>query len=305
MRAVTELTVLTWNIFHGRDAPPDDNLFTWRSRLLRVTEDNGTYIQVNRPLREEYASLIAGAPWEVCLLQEAPPSWTRRLAERAGADGCRALTSRNQLGLLSGALARLNPDLVGSLEGGSNVTLARPPWRLVSGSCRSLLLNPLRERGVNERRRMSFARLQLDGQAVEVCVANLHASTGPQEQIERELRRAARTAAEWAGPAPLVLGGDFNVRPRRASELFDELAGDVGLVAPTGPDAIDHLLVRGLDVVAAPAAWPDEKRELEITRNAGKRRLRLSDHPPVEARFRIRRQGQSTHVRGAITTGDG
>jgi endonuclease/exonuclease/phosphatase family metal-dependent hydrolase len=163
----------------------------------------------------------------------------------------------------------------------------------------------LRERGLDERRRMSFVRMRLDGQKAEVCVANLHASTGPQEQTERELRRAARAAVEWAGPAPLVLGGDFNLRPGPSPELFDELARDLGLVAPTAPDAIDHLLVRGLDVVAAPAAWPDERREPEISWKAGKRRLRLSDHAPVEARFRIRGEGQSTRERGAITTDDG
>ncbi len=302
---MTEFTVLTWNIFHGRDAPPDRDLFTWRSRLLRVTEANGKHVQVNRSLLDEYTSLIARARWEVCLLQETPPSWTRRLADRAAADRCSALTSRNQLGILRGALARLNPDLVGSLEGGSNLTLVRPPWRLVSNSCRSLLLNPLRERGLDERRRMSFVRMRLDSQKAEVCVANLHASTGPPEQTERELRRAARAAVEWAGPAALVLGGDFNLRPGQPSGLYDELARDLGLVAPTAPEAIDHLLVRGLDVVAAPAAWPDERRELEITWKAGKRRLRLSDHAPVEARFRVRGESQSTRERGAITTSDG
>jgi endonuclease/exonuclease/phosphatase family metal-dependent hydrolase len=284
---VTEFTVLTWNIFHGRDAPPVPALFTRRSRLLRTTEDDGTYVQVNRVLQDEYVSLIAKAQWSVCLLQETPPSWARPLAAGSAAQACRVLTSRNLLGAVRAALARLNPDLVGSNEGGSNLTLVRPPWRLVRGSCRSLVLNPLRERRLDERRRMGFLRMRLEEQDGDVCVANLHASTGPPEQTETELRRAARTAVEWAGEAPLVLGGDFNLRPHNHAELFDELAREYGLIGATAPDAIDHLLVRRLGVVEAPAAWPAGQRELEVEVPAGRRRLRLSDHAPVEARFRL------------------
>ena len=35
-----ELRALTWNIFHGRDFPPDPSLLTLRSRLLRCSERN-------------------------------------------------------------------------------------------------------------------------------------------------------------------------------------------------------------------------------------------------------------------------
>jgi hypothetical protein len=51
-RRLDELAVLSWNIHHGRDAPPDPELHTLRSRLLRTTEQNGSHIQVNRSLRE-------------------------------------------------------------------------------------------------------------------------------------------------------------------------------------------------------------------------------------------------------------
>jgi hypothetical protein len=191
------------------------------------------------------------------------------------------------------------------MECGSNLTLVHPPWRLVAGSCRSLLLNPLPERGLKERRRMSFARMRLDGHDVEVCIANLHASTGPREQTELELLRAASTAVAWAGATPLVLGGDFNLRPCLSPGLFDELAQDFRLAPPTGPDALDHLLARGLEVLTPPAAWPAERRELEVGWRSGKRRLRLSDHAPVEARFRVPGQVRSGRGRGAITTVDG
>jgi len=280
------LTVLSWNLFHGRDAPPDPHLFTRRSRWLRSTEENGAHIQVNRRLLDEFASLIAAAQWTVCLLQEVPPTWMGPLAARTEAEPCRVLTSRNQLWPLTGMLARLNPDLVGSDEGGSNLTLVRAPWRIVEGSCRSLLLNPFPERGLRERRRMSFARVEEGG--AQICVANLHASTGPPAQTERELRRAARTAAAWAGGAPLVLGGDFNLRPRSSPRLFEELEQELALAPPTAPDAIDHVLVRALEIVSAPEGWPAARREREIAWRGGKRRLRLSDHAPVEATFRAR-----------------
>ncbi len=42
-----------------------------------------------------------------------------------GAEGHRVLTSRNSLGALRAIAARLNPDLIASGEGGSNLTLVR------------------------------------------------------------------------------------------------------------------------------------------------------------------------------------
>ena len=48
---------LTWNVFHGRDHPPDRGSITWRSRLLKVTERNATHVQVNRPLLREFADV--------------------------------------------------------------------------------------------------------------------------------------------------------------------------------------------------------------------------------------------------------
>src|SRR5215212_3786382 len=69
------MRVLSWNLYHGRDFPPDEALFTLRSRLLRATERNATHAQVNRPLRDEFAGWIAEHGWDVALLQEAPPLW--------------------------------------------------------------------------------------------------------------------------------------------------------------------------------------------------------------------------------------
>jgi endonuclease/exonuclease/phosphatase family metal-dependent hydrolase len=238
--------------------------------------------------------VISSAEWEVCLLQEVPPAWGASLAEESRASPFRVLTSRNELGLLTRLIGKWNPDLIASWEGGSTLTLVRPPWRIVPESKRSLLLNPFPERGLHERRRMSFARLERRGEglaAAEVCVANLHAS-GNRRRAEREVRRAAAAATAWASGLPLVLGGDFNLRPR-SSSTFDELALQSGLRPPTAPDAIDHLLARGLELIEPPTPWPVEQREVEVQWDNGKRRIRLSDHDPAQATFGVAARGDS------------
>jgi endonuclease/exonuclease/phosphatase family metal-dependent hydrolase len=166
-------------------------------------------------------------------------------------------------------LARWNPDLLGSWEGGSNLTLFRGLGADGLLDRRELVL-----RRLPERRTMAFARLDSG-----LCVANLHASKSPR-LAAAEVRRAAEAAVSWAGESPLILGGDFNLRPGQ-TPLFEELATRLGLGAPTGPDSIDHILVRGLEIVDRPTAWPPEARELP----SEGLRLRLSDHSPVEARL--------------------
>jgi endonuclease/exonuclease/phosphatase family metal-dependent hydrolase len=112
-------------------------------------------------------------------------------------------------------------------------------------------------------------------------VTSLHASTSV-PLAEEELPLAAEQAVEWAGDRPLVLGGDFNVRPYQ-SEVFEELEERHGLTGITAPDSIDHLLVRGAEVSSPPRAWPPEARELDEDGLA----LRLSDHAPVEVTIRL------------------
>lgn len=267
------MRLLSWNLFHGRDHPPDPALFTRRSRWLRVTERNATHVQVNRSLRAEFARRLASERWDVALLQEAPPRWHRPLVEATGAaGGAIALTSRNALGALRGRLADWNPDLIGSDEGGSNQLLVRPPWRVVEVRRLTLAWRP-------ERRRLLWARLAGEGGRT-VCVANLHLSTRPPEKVAREALAAARAAVAWSGGDPLVLGGDFNLRPRRTPEAFERLREEYGLAPPTGPGHIDHLLVRGAALADGPRALPDTWQELPA---GDGRLLRLSDHPAVVA----------------------
>jgi endonuclease/exonuclease/phosphatase family metal-dependent hydrolase len=269
-----QLTAIAWNLFHGRDFPPDPELFTWRSRLLRVSERNGTHVQVNRELLDEFAAVLAGAEWDVALLQETPPRFAARLAEACGAEAHRVLTSRNGLGALRAAAARLNPDLIASGEGGSNLTLVRRGGALGGiVERRGIAIHE----GRPERRAMALTRT-----ASGVCVANLHATNDLPALAVADVLLAARAAVEFAGEAPLLFGGDLNLRPRQNPELFAELAERHGLSAPTAADAIDHLLARGMAAIDPPAPWPPERRELSEDGLA----LRLSDHAPVEARFK-------------------
>jgi endonuclease/exonuclease/phosphatase family metal-dependent hydrolase len=271
------MRVLSWNLYHGRDFPPDKALFTLRSRLLRVTERNETHVQVNRLLRDQFAGWIGEQEWDVAMLQEAPPLWFRQLGRRATANGVRVLTSRNVIPGLQRLAANINPDLIASWEGGSNQLFVRAPGQILAHRRLTLTRRP-------ERRTMVWARVRLAGGGI-VCFANLHASAGLPEQAKSELLAAADSAVTWSGADPLVFGGDANVRPARDPDVFTELRERFGLGDPTGPHAIDHILARGPEVIERPRRLPPEQRELPDRDGL---RLRLSDHAPVIATFEVR-----------------
>jgi endonuclease/exonuclease/phosphatase family metal-dependent hydrolase len=243
------MRVLSWNLYHGRDVP--------------------AFTDVNRPLLDEFAQVLDRLEWDIALLQEAPPLWHRELCRRTGSAGARVWTSRNWWPWLQRRLADWNPDLLKASEGGSNQILVRGPGRVLEHRRTSLAWWP-------ERRRMHWVRL--DG---GVCVANLHASTGRGAKTVAEVLRAAQAAVEWSGADPLVFGGDLNVSPNDDPAAFAALA-QLGLGGPTAPDAIDHLLARGLRVAAPARRLAVEAREVEGVEGV---RIRLSDHAPVLAEF--------------------
>jgi endonuclease/exonuclease/phosphatase family metal-dependent hydrolase len=263
---------MTWNLFHGRDWPPE--------RALQVRAHKGNcrrgprrgehYEQVNWDLFDEFASLISGVDWDVALLQECPPRWKRPLAKACNAESHRALSARNWLLPITSLIARWRPDLLGAWEGGSNTTLVRPVAGGIVERGRVILTRR------PELRVMALTRLDSG-----LSVANVHVSTKP-SSAERELLDAAGAALEFAGSGPLIFGGDFNVRPM-ASEVFDQLEGRFGLGPPTAPDRLSHLLVRDLEVVDHPAAWPPEARD-RVDPATGLK-IRLSDHNPVIGKF--------------------
>lgn len=277
-----DVRVISWNLFHGRDFPPEPELRTWRSRLLRVRESGRLHAQVNRDLYEQFAGLLAAAEWDVALLQECPPRWAESLATDCRAEPHLVPTSRNIPGLqrAQAFAATFNPDLIASWEGGSNLTLVRV--RRMDGAAiaerrmHRLALRP-------ERRVMAFTELTCG-----LCVGNLHASA-ERTAAERELSEAATAASSWAGGRAMLLGGDFNLRPALSGHVFEALERDHGLAAPTGPRVIDHLTVRGAEVVEKPEQWEPERREVPDPTAGGGRVLpiRLSDHAPVEALIRL------------------
>jgi endonuclease/exonuclease/phosphatase family metal-dependent hydrolase len=287
---LVQIRAVTWNLFHGRDAPPDPSLFTWRSRLLKISERGAEYVQVNRSLFTEFATALSGMRWDVALLQESPPRWAPRLAEALGVETQISLTSRNRLAPLSGWIAELNPDLIASSEGGSNLTMVRGV--LLAGSepgiaqRRELVIHE----GAPERRTMAFTRT-----AAGLCIANLHATNDRPDLAGPEVLRAAEAAIEWAEDAPLLFGGDLNLRPAEHPDVFEKLRERHRLSSPTAPASIDHLLARGLEVVEEPSPLPrpEAVREpgfrgpLGIWRREAGRRIRLSDHAPVGAAFAL------------------
>lgn len=276
-----KVRALSWNLFHGRDAPPESELFTWRSRLLRITERGSAHAQVNRDLFGAFAAVLDGAEWDVALLQECPPRWAEGLATKCRAQAHLVPTSRNMplLGPLQSRLAGLNPDLAASWEGGSNLTLVREP-----GSSAAILERRAQQLARRpERRSMAFSRLDSG-----LCVANLHASTD-RVAAEREVLRAGELANEWADGAPLLLGGDFNLRPALSPHVFLSLEHNLGLAGPTGERTIDHLLVSGAKPDGPARRWEPAEREVPdpTVPEGGALPLRLSDHSPVEVAFTL------------------
>jgi endonuclease/exonuclease/phosphatase family metal-dependent hydrolase len=209
--------VLTWNLKHGRSVP-----------------------SAGRDLFDEFAAALAGWEWDVALLQEVPPWWPGPLAAQAGgASEHHVLTSRNWGLPVRRFIAERWPDVAKSNGGGCNAILVRPALVVDEHRTRRLSLLP-------ERRWVHAVRL--DGPVP--WVANLHLQ-GTVEQA----RAAALAARAWAGDAPLLLGGDFNLRSL-------ELAG----FRYAGGHSVDHVLVRGLEAAG----------ETEVLE-----RGRLSDHAPV------------------------
>jgi endonuclease/exonuclease/phosphatase family metal-dependent hydrolase len=240
------MRVLTWNLWHGRSLPP-----------------------ARRDLMEEFATLIGGWDWDVALLQEVPPWWPAFLARWSRAHWCRALTSRNALLPMRRLLATRWPNLIRSNGGGCNAVLVR--GEVVGCSSIRLRVRP-------ERRVAQLARLD-DG----ACLVNFHGSARV-ALAEAELERLWSLALAWAQEAPLILGGDLNLRSPRAG------AADVLHVARRD---VDHIFARGFEP-GSEAELLDRRAVLE------QGPVELSDHPPLAVSLR-----SAAHSREVVEAGDG
>jgi endonuclease/exonuclease/phosphatase family metal-dependent hydrolase len=213
------MRILTWNLYHGRSRPP-----------------------AGRSLLNEFAAALDGWEWDVALLQEVPPWWPPMLARATGAQERTQLTSRNWLLPLRRAISERNPDILKSNGGGANAILVR-------GEIREHRSQRLRR--APEARWVHGVRLADGGWAV-----NVHSHNHPEALALADTEKAIAAAREWAVGAPLIFGGDINLkRP-------PEFPGLVHL----GGNHVDHLYTDG-----RPAAG---KREV-LDRGP------LSDHPPV------------------------
>ena len=202
--------MLTWNLKHGRSVPGQ-----------------------NRDLLPEFAAALAGWEWDVALLQEVPPWWPGVLAQRLGAVQRSVLTSRNSLLPLRRAVAVRWPELIKSGGGGANALLVRSArLSLFEHRTLRLALWP-------ERRQLQAVRLGLPGH--EVWVGNLHATVHDDGRARLEAEAARVAVFRWAAGAPLVLGGDFNVRRLQLAELGRAARHDV-----------DYVFVRGLAIEGEP-----------------------------------------------------
>ncbi len=265
------MRAITWNLFHGRDWPDVKELQIRKGNYSRKSIPGETHVQVNRDLWPEFTTVLAGLSWDVALLQECPPRWLPGFKRVCEAEGHRVLTSRNWFLPLTAPIARWFPDLIGSSEGGSNLTLIHRDWAKVADR-RTFLLNRRPERRV-----MALTRLESG-----LVIGNLHASTSPPRAEDEILRGAAALIEEAGDDGPVLMGGDFNVRPAK-SKVFIELSERHGLAQATPGDAIDHLLVRNLEIAEAAHPLPDEVRD--VVDSATKLKIHLSDHDPVAARF--------------------
>ncbi len=302
MAADDTLRVLTWNLFHGRDGLPGLGA-TRRSTWRRIPEDDGVHMHVNRKLTGLMARRIAGWAPDVAALQEVP---TGAIREIVAVTGMRAVwtTTGPLIGpaRLRDALAARNPDLWRTHEGNANVLLVAPGLGVEEGSARAVRLNPVRtilraarelglERGelvryLPEPRRLVVARVVLPGGGrVAVGCTHCHNARHP-GVVGREILRAAASVGDVAGGGPAVLAGDLNAPPSHPA--IAELGG-IGWegAAPVAGMGIDRILHRGLRVGEPVRRLDPAERDAGVWWRGRARRVRLSDHDPVMATFRL------------------
>ena len=207
--------------------------------------------------------MLAGAEWDVALLQECPPRWAdaaRARLRRRAAHRCSPRATRSPPLRVAGRPAQPRPDRLqrGRLEPHPRRAAARSP----SGASSSSPPGPW-----PERRTMAFTRRRAVRRR-RVCVANLHASAGPAPRAHAEERGAASRPSgpcEWAGGDAADPRRRPQPAPARHRGLRPSSTTASGCARRPRPTSLDHLLARGLEVVEPPRPWPPERREVDAT----------------------------------------
>ena len=171
-----------------------------------------------------------------------PPWFPAKLAAYANADHRLQLTSRNQLLPLRRAISVRNPDILKSSGGGCNAILVRGTAIL--------------EHRTQRLRRLPEGRWVHGVRLPDGWVVNVHSHNLPEALALRDTKAAIAAARQWAAGAPLIFGGDINLKHPPEFPGLVHLAGN----------HVDHLFTDG-----RPAAGKAQV----INRGV------LSDHPPV------------------------
>ena len=184
--------------------------------------------------------LVTGDDPDVVCLQELPVWAIGHLERWSGMHATSAVARRPLLPFGARAVTNLHHGLLRSaVTGEADVILTRERVRDLGAHVV----------GQAKLRRIAHA-VSLDG----VTIVNFHID-GRREQFDRVLGLAGERS---------ILAGDANLVAPLAEGFSPPLAG-----------SIDQILVRGLDLVDGPAAWPLERRVVDG-------RV-LSDHAPVQA----------------------
>jgi endonuclease/exonuclease/phosphatase family metal-dependent hydrolase len=232
------MLVRTWNLYHGRTHPRSNR--TYLERMVRL--------------------MTIDAP-AVVALQELPLWALGRLERWSGMHAEWAVTVPNFLGPVARFVSDLEPvRLRFTVTGQANALLVSPHYE-VTGH-RVLVMNPqvpTWDVVFGGRQRRVCQVLDVETDEGTFAVANLHATNNP-NLAHGEVQRAADFIAD---AERVVFCGDFNVPRFAVPEFSPPIEG------------IDQILVRGLELVRGPEAWPVRRRRVNGHL--------LSDHAPVEA----------------------
>jgi endonuclease/exonuclease/phosphatase family metal-dependent hydrolase len=193
-----------------------------------------------RAYLRQMVELVTGDGPDVVCLQELPVWALGQLERWSGMHATAAIARRPLLAFVARLVTDLNHGLLRSA---------------VTGEADAILTRePARDLGAHVVGNTKLRRIAHVVEVGDVTVVNFHID-GRREQFDRVLAFAGERS---------IVAGDANLVAPSADGFSPPLGG-----------SIDQILVRGLELIDAPAAWPLDRRTI-----AGRV---LSDHAPVQA----------------------